>query len=187
MIWKEIEDFPDYQVSDTGEVKSTKYWGQFRRKDSGGLLNQRTYKSGYKYVNLYKDKHMYSVKVHRLVAQAFLPNPNNLPQVNHKDENKANNNLSNLEWCNAVYNLAYNSLQKRSHQKQKRRIKGYNSTETIEFESVTEAALYLTHLNRAKTFKSALGNLVTSANKGNKLNYGYYWEWLEGSKRLKTK
>lgn len=187
MVWKEIKGFPDYQVSDTGEVKSTKYWGQFRRKDSGGLLHQRTYKSGYKYVNLYKDGHMYSVKVHRLVAQAFLPNPNNLPQVNHKDENKANNNLINLEWCNVVYNLTYNNLQKRSHQKQKRRIKGYNSNETIEFDSVTAAALYLTHLNKAKTFKSALGNLVTSANKGNKLNYGYYWEWLEESKRLKNK
>ena len=71
MIWKEIDNFPDYQVSDTGEVRSTKYWGQFKRKSSEGLLQQRTYKSGYKYVNLYKEGHMYSVKIHRLVAHAF--------------------------------------------------------------------------------------------------------------------
>lgn len=54
MIWKEIENFPGYQVSSTGEVKSTKYWGQFNRINNDGILKQRTYKSGYKYVNLYK-------------------------------------------------------------------------------------------------------------------------------------
>ena len=163
MIWKEIDNFPDYQVSDTGEVRSTKYWGQFKRKNSEGLLQQRTYKSGYKYVNLYKEGHMYSVKIHRLVAHAFLPNPNNLPQVNHKDENKSNNDVTNLEWCTAKHNLSYNDLQKRSHQKQKRRIKAYNSS--------------------SKSFNSAISNIVASANKSNRLNYGYYWEWLEESKR----
>ena len=110
MIWKAINNFPGYYISNTGEVKSTKYQGQFKRKSSDGLLKQRTYKSGYKYVNLYKDGHMHSIKVHRLVAQAFLDNPNNLPQVNHKDENKANNDVANLEWCTAKYNMSYNDL-----------------------------------------------------------------------------
>ena len=58
MIWKAINNFPGYYISNTGEVKSTKYQGQFKRKSSDGLLKQRTYKSGYKYVNLYKDGHM---------------------------------------------------------------------------------------------------------------------------------
>ena len=180
-IWKDAPGFEGiYLVSNLGNVMSINY----RHTGNPRILKPKL-RSGY--LAIHRNSSSGDVPIHRLVAKAFIPNPNNLPQVNHKDENKANNNLSNLEWCNAVYNLTYNSLQKRSHQKQKRRIKGYNSTETVEFESVTEAALYLTHLNRAKTFKSALGNLVTSANKGNKLNYGYHWEWLEESKRLKTK
>lgn len=122
MIWKDIENFEGYQVSDTGLVRSNKYWGQFRRKNEDGLLSQRTYKSGYKYVNLYKEGRMYSVKVHRLVANAFIPNPNNYPQVNHKDENVANNNVTNLEWCNAKYNMTYNNLQERQHLPQKERL-----------------------------------------------------------------
>ena len=183
MIWKAINNFPGYYISNTGEVKSTKYQGQFKRKSSDGLLNQRTYKSGYKYVNLYKDGHMHSIKVHRLVAQAFLDNPNNLPQVNHKDENKANNDVANLEWCTAKYNMAYNDLQRRNHQKQKRRIKAYNTGETLEFESATDAAIYIAKCGKSKSFKSAICNIVASANKNNRCNYGYYWSWLEESKR----
>lgn len=126
---------------------------------------------------------MYSVKIHRLVAHAFLPNPNNLPQVNHKDENKSNNDITNLEWCTAKHNLSYNDLQKRSHQKQKRRIKAYNSSSNLEFGSATDAAIHITECGLSKSFNSAISNIVASANKGNRLNYGYYWEWLEESKR----
>ena len=163
MVWKAINNFPDYYISDAGEVKSTKYQGQLKRINSDG--------------------HMYSVKVHRLVAQAFLDNPDNLPQVNHKDENKANNNVANLEWCTAKYNMSYNDLQNRNHQKQKRRIKAYNTEEALEFESATDAAIYIAKCGKSKSFKSAIGNIVTSANKSNKCYYGYYWSWLEESKR----
>ena len=66
--------------------------------------------NGYKVVALRSTsgKHI-QFRVHRLVAQAFIPNPNNLPQVNHKDEHKDNNNVTNLEWCTALYNNTYGS------------------------------------------------------------------------------
>lgn len=186
MVWKEIKDFPDYSVSDTGLVRSTKYWGQFNRKDSEGLLQQRTDKAGYKFVNLYKNGHMYSRKVHRLVAEAFLPNPNNYPQINHKDEVKSNNIADNLEWCGACYNLTYNGLQTKSHLKQKRKIGGFTLEGELQlrFDSATEAALHLVETGKAKTFKSALSN-ISGAAKVNlqKLRYGYCWKWLEESKR----
>lgn len=188
MVWKEIENFPGYFVSDTGEVKSTKYWGQFKRQNSDGLLNQRTYKAGYKYVNLYKNGHMYSVKVHRLVAQAFIPNPNNYPQVNHIDEDKSNNCVENLEWCSVEQNLSHNDLQKRAHLKQKRKIGAYNKQGVLfkNFDSATDAAFYVVHENIAKTFRSAVANICWSANQENLLlRYGFYWRWLEESHRKK--
>lgn len=186
MIWKEIENFPDYQVSNTGLIRSTKYWGQFKRENSDGLLKQRTDKAGYKFVNLYKERHMHSKKVHRLVAQAFLPNPLNLPQVNHKDERKSNNDVDNLEWCNSSYNNSYNELQKRTHLKQKRKIGAYNLNGELQlqFDSATDAALYMVRIYNAKTFKSALTNILTAAKvKLPRLRYGYCWKWLEESKR----
>lgn len=186
MIWKEIENFPGYLVSDTGEVKSTKYWGQFKRMNSDGILMQRTYKSGYKYVNLYKEGHMYSVKVHRLVAQAFIPNPLGYNQVNHKDEVKSNNNVSNLEWCSPSYNLTYNGLSSRVHRKQKRRIGAYNKNKELvyEFDSATSAALSMVNSSRASSFRSAVCNIsIAAGKKTDKMRYGYYWRWLEESKR----
>lgn len=98
-IWKEIDGFDgDYLVSNLGNVKSLKY-GKER------ILKPRI-QSGYYKVLLYNNKkHEYSI--HRLVANAFIPNPNNLPQVNHKDENKLNNCVDNLEWCTRKYNQNY--------------------------------------------------------------------------------
>lgn len=186
MVWKQVYNYPGYLVSDTGEVKSTKYWGQFRRQNNNGVLVQRTYKSGYKYVNLYKEGHMYSVKVHRLVAQAFIPNPNNLPQVNHIDEDKGNNCVTNLEWITPRDNLVHNNLQKRSHIKQKRRIGAFNKSDilVVEFNSATDAALYTVNQKKSKSFRSAACNICTAAKtNGLKFCYGYYWKWLEPSKR----
>ena len=186
MLWKKIEEFPGYLVSDTGEVKSTKYWGQFKRVNKDGTLKQRTYKSGYKYVNLYKNGHMYSIKVHRLVASCFIPNPNNYPQVNHKDEDKGNNCVSNLEWCNASYNLSYNNLQTKMHLKQKRKIGAYNNRKELIliFDSATDAVNYLVKQHKTKSFRSAIGNVCYAAHTNlSKISYGYYWNWLEESKR----
>ena len=71
----------------------------------------------YLMVGLYKNKNCKPFYVHRLVAITFIPNPNNLPQVNHKDENKANNRVENLEWCTAKYNTNYGTALKRMAEK----------------------------------------------------------------------
>lgn len=95
--WKDIADFDNYEVSDLGNV---------RNKTTGKILKPLK-KNGYLYVDLYNNgdsKHKY---IHRLVANSFIPNPLNLPQVNHKDCNRANNNVDNVEWCSAQYNNEY--------------------------------------------------------------------------------
>lgn len=103
-IWKDIKGYEGiYQVSNMGRIKSLNY----RRTGKEGILNPTYDKDGYLLVYLYKNKKMKCCKVHRLVAIEFLPNPNNLPEVNHIDENKENNTVYNLEWCTSKYNINY--------------------------------------------------------------------------------
>lgn len=100
-VWKDVEGYEGiYQVSNLGNIKRDK------------KLKPLKAKSGYCIVCLCKDGKQETKYVHRLVALAFLPNPQNLPQVNHKDENKANNSLNNLEWCSIQYNQEYSNAKK---------------------------------------------------------------------------
>ncbi len=101
-VLTKIKDFPDYCVSTDGEVYSAK--GEGLRK-----LKQYPKTHGYLYVTLFRDGKRYYPRVHRLVAEAFIPNPDNLPEVNHKDEDKTNNFASNLEWCTSHDNKVYGS------------------------------------------------------------------------------
>lgn len=103
-IWKDIEGYEGlYQVSNMGRVKSV-------RKN---IILREGISRGYSVLNLSKNGKPLTKKVHRLVANAFIPNPDNLPQVNHKDENKANNCVENLEWCDCKYNLNYGTGNKK--------------------------------------------------------------------------
>lgn len=105
-VWKDISGYEGlYQVSDKGRVKSLHY-GKER------ILKQINLK-WYNRACLSKDGKMNLFLVHRLVAEAFLPNPNNFNLINHKDENPSNNNIENLEWCNYEYNNNYGTRNKR--------------------------------------------------------------------------
>ena len=178
-VWKKVENYPNYYVSNLGRVKSL-----FHGKER--LLSPREEWNGRLFVNLYKNGIMKSIKIHRLVASAFIPNPNNLPQVNHKDENPKNNVVTNLEKCTAQYNLTYNNLQKRQHLLQKRKIGAFNDEmELIHyFPSCTDAANYIVSLGLSKNFRASVGNIAYAAKTSkNKKNYGYYWRYLEPSHR----
>lgn len=98
-----------YKISNKGDVISlSKNNGFLKRKER--YLKPTIKPKGYLDVKLIKDgvsKHFY---VHRLVAEHFIPNPNNLPQVNHKDKNPSNNNVENLEWCDNSYNVLYSNI-----------------------------------------------------------------------------
>lgn len=103
-IWKPIEGYEGkYMVSNTGKVKSLNY----RRTGKEGILKGRINDKGYLRVELCKDGRKKWYMIHRLVAHAFLENSQNLPVVNHKDENKQNNCVQNLEWCSVSYNNTY--------------------------------------------------------------------------------
>ena len=98
-----------YQVSNLGNILSLNY----RNTGRAELMNPWEDKDGYLKIGLRKNRKTDFILVHRLVAQTFLPNPDNLPQVNHKDENKANNRVENLEWCDGKYNHNYGTINQR--------------------------------------------------------------------------
>ena len=105
-IWKDVTNYEGlYQVSNLGRVKSL----GFDKWHKGRTLKPHLDGKGcYFMVGLHKEKQTTHFNVHRLVAAEFVPNPNNYPCVNHKDECKTNNVVSNLEWCTKEYNINYN-------------------------------------------------------------------------------
>lgn len=110
-IWKDIEGYPNYQVSNMGRVKSLGNGSSNNSKER--ILKGGKTKDNYLYIGLWKEGKIKNYLVHRLVASAFIPNPNNLPQVNHIDEDKTNNRVENLEWCDCKYNINYGSRNKK--------------------------------------------------------------------------
>lgn len=104
--WKNINNFEQYLISNMGRVFSIK---------SKKIMIPTRDKKGYLRISFYSNGKSYTRKIHRLVAEAFIENPNDLPEVNHKDENKENNMIGNLEWCSKRYNVLYGSALDRTH------------------------------------------------------------------------
>lgn len=100
--------YPDYMIHEDGRVWS--------KKSNKFLKPSRTAK-GYMSIELFNNTGSKRFLIHRLVANAFIPNPQNLPQINHKDENPQNNHVDNLEWCTARYNMNYGMGAKTRHSK----------------------------------------------------------------------
>ena len=117
-LWKEIPDTGGkYLISTDGKVmaisRRVKFGNVFRWTKTN-IRTARKKENGYLELEIL-GKHHY---IHRLVAEAFIPNPDNLPCINHKDENKENNSVENLEWCDYSYNANYGTRTKRAKKKQ---------------------------------------------------------------------
>lgn len=94
--WRKVKDNPNYSISNEGEV---------RRDDTNHIKELRLNRYGYKVVDLYENSKRKTERVHRLVANAFISNPDDKPEINHKDGNKENNHVSNLEWTTKRENI----------------------------------------------------------------------------------
>ena len=104
-IWKTIEEFPNYEVSNMGQI---------RNKTTGHIRKPRVHR-GYCDINIMKNNTRIYRRVHRLVAIAFIPNPDNLPEINHINEDRTDNRVENLEWCDRTYNNNYGNHPKNCH------------------------------------------------------------------------
>ena len=133
-VWTDVKHYDGlYKVSNYGRV-----WSCSNNK----YLAIHTKSNGYQFVQLYKNGKMRNEYLHRLVALAFIPNPNNLPIIKHKDENPSNNIVSNLEWCTVSYNNNYNKRNEKIGDEEGHDISVYDKdNKYIEsFPSITKAA-----------------------------------------------
>lgn len=125
--WRDIPGYENlYQASNLGRIRSVERYIEradgYKNHIMPRVLKQKKNNSNnYLLVNLHKDKKPKRYLVHRLIAITFIPNPHNLPQVNHKDENPQNNKVSNLEWCDCKYNICYGTARRRHSEHVKNR------------------------------------------------------------------
>lgn len=112
-FWKDIPNYEGlYKINTLGEVRSMERkiidkGGKRQRTIRGGVKKQTLLSNGYYAVGLWKNNKQKLEFVHRLIAMAFIPNPENLPEINHIDGNKTNNNIENLEWCTQFQNMKH--------------------------------------------------------------------------------
>lgn len=150
-VYSSIKDFPNYLVTSHGRVLSLKdNHGKDRIKELKGSKNN----GGYFLVSLHSDTNKTSAFIHRLVAQAFIPNPNNKTQVNHIDENKTNNHVSNLEWVTAKENCNYGTHNKKLSESSKGKI---ITEETKRKMSESRKGRNMSEATKSKISKSNLG------------------------------
>jgi hypothetical protein len=155
-MMREIKDFPNYLVTDKGEILSKNY----HREGRIAKLQPRIKENGYPYVILRKDGLNYTKTIHRIVAESFIPNPDNKQTVNHKNGNKTDNRVENLEWATQSENIkhAYRVLKRqinknwlgkfgKNNPKSKIVIQLFNKNIIAEFNGLHEAERQ-THINR---------------------------------------
>jgi len=161
--WKDIPGYEGlYKISDLGNIYST-ITNKIRK-----LMRD---KDGYLQLNLCKNKEVWQQKVHRLVAQTFIPNVNNYKEINHKDENKANNSVINLEWCTRKYNMNYGN---RSFIAAEKRCMPVIQTDL----SGNEIARYKSVKEAARHIKKYQSNISRCCRGMRSMAYGYKWGYV---------
>ena len=164
--------YEGYEVSNFGRVRSLNY----NRTNKIRELKSYTNKFGYLRTYLRKDNVTKYIFVHRLVANVFIPNPLNLSQVNHKDENKTNNNVENLEWCTCTYNINYGS---RNEKSAKTNTNGKKSKKVLQFSLTGEFIREWPSTMECGRNGFIQGNVAACCRGQYKKHKGYIWRYKE--------
>lgn len=188
-IWKDIKDYEGlYQVSNLGRVKRLEWkrfsldkWQTMKEK----ILKQTISTTGYWHISLNKNGNHNTYKVHRLVARAFIPNSDDLPCINHKDNNPLNNKVENLEWCTYKYNnykdhnkkLSQSRLGKKASDETRQKLRDSNpkmlSVQCIETEIIYKS------INEASRKTGVDASSISKVCKGKyKTAGGFHWKYV---------
>lgn len=152
--WKPIDEFPIYSVSNYGRV---------RNDTTGNILLGSYDRDGYRQVIICYGGKQYNRRVCRLVAIAFIPNPENLPQVNHKDEDKENDYVYNLEWCTAQYNNTYGHRTSKT----RRKVQCIETSRIFDGVRIAERKTGIPHSNISYACRT--GNMIG----------GFHWKYVD--------
>ena len=163
--WREVKEYSNYEVNQLGEIRHKK-----RQK----ILKPRDNNGGYQYVNFKINGKNTNFAVHRIVANAFIPNPNGYTEVNHKDYNKKNNCVNNLEWVSSSQNKQHSYLKQENKKSRGKAVNQYTKEGTFlkTFDSVSDAAKELGCCVAAIS-NCCLGRTKTSQ--------GFRWSFVESS------
>lgn len=163
-IWRDVSGYEGYyQVSNYGRVRST--YNSYRKGDAEYYVMKGSLDTGgYRQVLLTSNGRPRNFKIHKLVATAFIPNPNGYKELNHIDEDKTNNHVDNLEWCTREYNINYGKrTEKTSHKVAQYSLDG----ELINiFPSIRSASRYM-----GKKYPANIAYAISN----NRPRFGYYW------------
>ena len=190
-IWRDIPEFEGYyEISNLGRVKTKarnikkflKY-NYHNQPIKERIIKQRL-TQGYPSVSLWKDRKLYNKTLHRLLAKAFIPNPNNYPVVNHIDGNKLNNSLDNLEWCthqhntNEAYRLGLNNISKK--QIEQIRKLGYKSGKKVAQMDLEGNIIKIYNSGRQASLELGIsqGNISLCCNGKKEKTNGYKWKYI---------
>ena len=172
--WRKIKEFPNYSVINFGNVMNSKT----------NKIMKLNVKGGYYNVSLTNDNNYKTFKVHRLVAISFIENPENKPEVNHKDKNKLNNNVSNLEWNTRLENCQHRSIglvYKSNKNKSILRLNKDNNQELEQYNSIEHAGKWVFEKKltcNSHNGRNSIGNCVNGLSNS---AYGYKWKYIENN------
>lgn len=181
-IWKDIIGYEGiYQISNFGRIKSLDRINCVGHKLHGKIKKAVADKDGYLQVRLSINGLTKTYKVHRLVATAFIDNPLNFPQINHKDENKVNNTANNIEWCDCKYNLNYGTARDRiKHHIDYLEIGRKRSKAVLQIGPNGKVVkLWRSGVEASKSLNIDLSTLYNCCNGKRKTAGGYKWKYVE--------
>ena len=164
--WREVKEYSKYEVNQYGEI---------RHKKRKQILKPRSNNGGYQYVNFKINGKPINFAVHRIVANAFIPNPNGYTEINHKDYNRKNNCVNNLEWVSSSQNKQHAFLKEQNKKSRGKAVNQYTKDGNFikTFDTITEAAEEL------KCSVSAISNCCLGRTK---TSQGFRWSFVESSK-----
>lgn len=176
--WKDVKEFEGlYQVSNKGRVRSLDRVINGKRY-TGKILSSKV-NAGYPIVRLCDGSRKLSVRVHRIVAETFLDNPKGLPEVNHKDGNKRNNKVGNLEWCTSRENKIHawmTGLTKSPPAEKPKSVEQYDKETLIAIYKSIEIASILLGIDDGSICKCCMGKRITAG--------GYIWKYAKEGRNL---